>query len=329
VVHLSNFRVYRPEHGVHGSVMRPLNDLGTRQGDRILLFDGFLRRGTLSHYVQGVPFETLAMDGYGTQNISIIGKACIQSDAARALNVWYLLGDPSAEYARYHQHFSWIADFTKHFVGFLHVNDNVRLADFRYRFYRWLTTDYGNNEIFKNWFTQYGGKRDFRTVIAANVEYLWKEAIDVQDDNRKHFIWKEVDWNQLEAVEKQKSVEKRTIVTPFVYECFKGTYFADQLEVRSPCEATHEKAQRQKAALGFASDREDAKVEAATREIPASATSKSTDNLRVGDVIGMVPEGRDKMGPWRDDAAKMWYGYVQHIKEAKNKRRILHVNLAL
>ena len=58
-------------------------------------------------------------------------------------------------------------------------------------------------------------------VVTANVDFLWKESVDVDRANCMHPIWREVDPKNLIAVKAQRVIETQTVVTPFVYDCFR------------------------------------------------------------------------------------------------------------
>lgn len=316
---LDDFTIYRQNNGTHPNVMRPLSDLLTRGGDRAYLFDGIIRIDDVEHRIHGVPFSILSLDGYGSDAVTISNKIWIQSPLAQQYNIWYHLKRPAKEYARYHVPFQWLADFSKHFVAYLDYREelkDVRLHDFRSNFYTWLQGQHGSNKTFQSWHEMYDFKEDFRTVIAANFEFLWKESVTVQEENRECFLWKEVDSKALSAVPLQPLKVHNTIVTPYVYKCFRKMYFASAMECRAPIsEVQRASSTRSKA---FASRANLSEVLEGHDDRPHTAAI-TNEVIRPGDVVQLE---KDENGPWGGPAE--WYAYVQSV-EARKSGNVLRV----
>lgn len=175
----------------------------------------------MRRYVQNVAFKFLSIGNYcDTVQHGVGDQLWIQSTRLERSDVWYQLGNPAPEYRRYHTEFVWLANFAKHFTDFLHRHVDVHIHDFREKFYIELEELHGTDEAFQTWLKEYGDT-DFCRVVAAHPEFLYKESVDVERRNDGQPIWREVHPKSLTAVREQKVVEQLTVVTPFVYGCFK------------------------------------------------------------------------------------------------------------
>jgi len=158
-----------------------LHDLCVKPGNNYYSFDGLLCDGQTKRYIQNVFFEKLSIGAYEDTSIPTVGsKIWIQSIRGAKTKThrdgaWYRLGTPSAEYARFHQPFLWLADFAKHFVDYLKQHKNVSLQNFRQDFFDWLLNLHGNNPSFNQWAEAYGD-HDFRRAAAAHSAFLQNEA---------------------------------------------------------------------------------------------------------------------------------------------------------
>ena len=157
----------------------------------------------------------------------------IQSVQTERSRTWYQLRRPAPEYARYHEQFRWLADFSKHFIDFLHRHQDVNIRHFRRDFHREIQELHGSDPTFQAWLAEYG-HRDFRRVVTANPDFLYKEAINIEPLNEHHPIWNEIHPKYLSAVGEQTAHESLTVVTPFVYRCFKDTPWGRFLCVKTP-----------------------------------------------------------------------------------------------
>lgn len=323
---LDDFSIYRPAHSRHGHELVTLDRLKNRDGCNEFLFDGILSTGNEQRFVQGAHFGTLTVDGYGDSDITSLGERIwIQSSQAARQNVWYQLGKPSAEYERFHKPFVWLAEFTKYFLDYLLESDRITLGHFRIDFHNWLQARYYSSASFQSWLGQCG-LRDFRTTIAAHVGYLWKEAWNIDDDESglcEHPIWSEVDPMNLKAIPERSNVERKTVVTPFAYDCFKSMYFSRHLEMRHVSnEAVARNVSSRKEALrltpyGASPDRE--LVAYTPRSQPDSAIDIELD-VNAGDVVCCPP---DLNSHWKS-ASTMWYAYVQTVRR-EAERTLLDV----
>lgn len=324
---LEGFSIYRPPHG-HRTHNHELTTLDRLRQDRYpeFYFDGVLSYGDQEYYVEAVPFEIVTVDGYGDDpdDGDVSNQICIQSKlqskVARGKGAWYQLGSPAPEYKRFYHPFLWLARFTKYFVAYLLEKDHVTLSHFRSKFIEWLETrQSAHNQNFQKWL-KHSQLRDFRTTVAANVGYLWKECHGLDLELRRHFIWQEIDPQHLRAIPEQPNLEKLTVVTPFAFECFRGMYFGDRLVERKIDEAMLELTRRRKSLLRL--------TPALSKRVPrnvATPTSprRSSPGDRVisvqpGDVVSVRP---DQKGAWRTENAT-WYAYVQDVCASADGTRL-------
>ncbi len=236
---LNHFSIYKPGMiSKYPGELAPLHHLCVKAANNDYFFDGILSDGNTRHYVQNVPFKLMSIGGYCDTTQHVVGdQIWIQSIRLEGTDTWYQLCEPAPEYARYHVQFLWLADFAKHFTDYLHRHRGVLLREFRAEFHQELVDLYGHDEEFRRWLREYGDT-DFRRVVTANQEFLYKESVDIERRNLDQPIWDEVYAGQLTAVKKQTVREEDTVVTPFVYECFKDMPWSKYLSV---AKSRHEK----------------------------------------------------------------------------------------
>lgn len=170
-VALEDFSVYRPPRDPRRpNELAGLEKLQVHRGASDgFLFDGILRVGTIRRYVQGVPFKIVTVEGYGDEAVTDLSdRICLQSALASRSNIWYQLGRPSREYARFYEPFLWLAEFAKHFVDYMLEMERVTLDDFRFCFHGWLTARNATCPHFQGWLAKCK-LRDFRTTVSAHV----------------------------------------------------------------------------------------------------------------------------------------------------------------
>lgn len=335
---LSQFSIYKPRtisrQGLNlwnkwnGDLeLTGLHELKTRGFDE-LLFDGILEIGTQRRYVQAVPFGILSIDGYNDPTTSQI-SAWIQSPH-EAAGVWFKLQDPAPEYERYHAAFRWVATFAKYFVDYASREDidavgdfrtdhEVTLDDFRDNFYRWIQSTFRKRHHFQQWIRHYSHK-DFRAAVAANIDYLWKEATNVNSEFKRLQIWRECDPTQLRAIPTQLSMNlkgelsSKTVVTPFVFNCFKDMYFSPVLQAFMPKPSVIESRQRRCRQLGFL-DLPDLSDIPIPDKLHDHITPVKPAEIRAGDVVALP---RDQETVWKHNA-DLWFAYVQGTRESQRK----------
>jgi DNA (cytosine-5)-methyltransferase 1 len=313
---LNDFTIYNPLDSRHSHEMVTLDRLQNRGGCNEFLFDGVLSVGEQNHFVQGVRFQIMAVDGYGEADVvGLRDRICIQSPIGQANEVWYQLGTPSSVYERFYTPFLWLTQFTKFFVDYLIETKEVTLHHFRSRFAQWLKDRYPARGELKQWLERCNHLNDFRTTVSAHYGYLWKECFSIDDRKTglcKHPIWGEVNPFALSAIPERPNHEEKTIVTPFVYNCFKRMYFHEHMEMRKIKDDTILKAvAEKKKALGLTPFGASQAPEAC---IPTPQSfhhaSNDTIDVMVGDVVCVPPEID---GAWRLTCTT-WFAYVQNVR---------------
>ena len=329
---LDDFSIYRPRSPSGVLELVSLDRL-LRHGFSEFQFDGILSVGDERYYVEGVPFRTLAIDGYGDlETTNLKNQICIQSPVSYHRNLWYQLGAPSSEYHRFYRPFLWLAHFTKYFVDYLLDHTNVTMEHFRRRFVVWLEAQHKADEAFMAWLA-YCNLRDFRTTVAANVDFLIKECFSIDDRESglcRQPIWGEIDSQNLTAIPRQLNVELLTVVTPYAYQCFKSMYFGHQLQVRRitntwvKAEVMARKLRLKLTPHMFVEAPSGSTTIPMTPQSPPESLNAST-GLAVdeGDVVCVPPNENG----WKS-TAQVWYAYVQRVrvlKERTEERTVLDV----
>ncbi|KAF4628025.1 hypothetical protein G7Y89_g10124 [Cudoniella acicularis] len=291
-IKLSQFSIYLPPtNKLYSYQLRSLQNLFTKTGVSSYLFDGILSVGNVRHYVQAVPFKICSIGNYGEDLHD------------------YRLREPAPEYVRFHKGFQWLSNLAKHFVDYSQTREkeNVSIFKFRSEFSEWMKRNHWESPAFQSWFQEYG-KDDFRPAIAANIHFLFKESIGVDENLRSHSIWHEL--MDKDFVKKEPIVEGETIVTPYIYECFRDLNFGPHMKCFHPNPETSShnigtKDLNQKPATP---------PRAPDVEIPAKRTE-----VRIGDVLAVTKDGEGSV--WKDEISKYkaadtcWYVYVQGIHE--------------
>ncbi|TGO20845.1 hypothetical protein BPAE_0261g00010 [Botrytis paeoniae] len=333
---LAEFSIYMPDTALYGHELRGLQDLASKMGHSCFLFDGVLSVGNSRHYVQGVPFKVCSIGNYGEEFDDVDGAMWLQSDLNISTNIYYRLKKPASEYARFHLGFSWLANLSKHFVDYSlacqEQRKKVSIHNFRADFAQWCQKMHTESSKFQSWYLEYG-RDDFRQAISANINFLFKESMGVTSKLRSLYIWKET--LELTSIKEHPIEENKTIVTPYVYECFSHlrfghllkplipTIFAENLQepedqslslsprkTRIACDTTlpikpqHKFFSGGKANLG-----------AGMSQSGGVKRQQMLDAIKIGDVLSVTKDGPSSV--WKDEASKWkteddcWYLYVQ------------------
>ena len=294
-------------------------------GDKELwFFDGVVGYGQSRKRLRQVPCHgTPSIGGFEDVSLHTVGSAIwVQSDAAQKLKVWYCLRNASAQYERFHKPFLWLADLAKHLVDYLHAHHHVQLIHFRKDFRNWLHLVHGTDDIFQRWLSVYDDT-DFRRVIAAHAMFLLNQAWQLDTAYSLHPLWDEIDPKCMTAIPAQteevksdepesSTMRSKTVVTPFVYECFKHlpwAKFLDAQPISSSLRQKHLRAQCSKKAIFRPM---------AMATTFAEAASDSSPIVRIGDVVGIKSDAQTK---WKSNDA-FWYGYVQGITMLKKGAKL-------
>ena len=235
----------------------------------------------------------------------------IQSKAGETFDVWYCLKRPSPEYRRFHNKYLWLADLAKHVTDYLHNHKTIRLSDFRIRFYDWLRYEHGSDLAFREWLALYGAM-DFRRAISRYSRFLWNEAGQLSSEYGKHPVWNEIDAcaipRQLRNVPCQnhrtrecysQDCPQKTVVTPYVYNCFEHLDLVHCLEktrklVSSPSVDYRDPTDRLK-----------------LRKL----CTNTPGPIVIGDIIQLKSDEKE-VSQWTTSNEYM-YAYVQGIEETK------------
>ncbi|KAH7382911.1 hypothetical protein BKA64DRAFT_749024 [Cadophora sp. MPI-SDFR-AT-0126] len=339
---LSEFSIYLPHNKFQPFSMRGLQHLGIRSNNMRYLFDGILSLGTTRHYVQAIPLKVLSIGNFGEDLHEVGSHTWIQSEMNTDTDVFYRLGRPSAEYARFHHEFLWLADFAKHFVDYLQASeDPVSLHRFRKDFYQWLKNIHSTSPAFRKWYKRYN-KEDFRSAVSVNIAFLFSESLGINPELKSHPIWREV--MSQDIIPLQEIEEQKTIVTEYVYECFKDLRFGRHLKVLSSASfpstrgyssmnsADSIQMNSQQRVLDISlSEKVPLRSRPVTTTVrtvtdpsisPSIAQSTLTQDIKVGDVLSVTKDGsqsvwKDEISRWKE-ADDCWYVFVQKVHSLRD-----------
>jgi len=313
---LSDFSIYLPDTVAHyPGTMTGLQNLATKTANSWYCFDGILSLGLQKRYVQGVPFKLCSIGNYSSQIDDVGDNIWIQSDQNKSSDIYYRLKAPSNEYNRYHEGFLWLANLAKHFVDYLENcserDMRVSIHNFKADFVDWLGKTHVDSSAYQAWYSQYG-RRDYRGHVSANIDFLWKETNGISEQLLTHPIWKEV--KSMDFIPEQKMLAKRTVVTPYVFECFKHLRFGGKLSKVAPSSGVQSRRKSLGRTLQLTTD-----VSLATNLLKINSQLPIDKKaISIGDVLG-VPMDDEGMSLWKDEASKWktaddcWYVLVQGI----------------
>ena len=337
---LEDFCIYRchATRGTHEKTMAnemvALHQLDG--GDKELwFFDGVINYGQSRKLLKQVPCHgTPSIGGFEDVSLHTVGpEVWIRSDLSRKskINLWYCLRSPCAEYERFHKPFLWLADLAKHLVDYCHAHGQVSLIQFRQNFHAWLQLTHSNNETFQRWLKVYNDT-DFRRIISAHAVFLFNQAAQIGAEYKTQPLWDEIHpydmrivprrTEQIKAVGQHpqhlKSISlATTIVTPFVYECFKHLPWARFLVVQHPSSGLRRKYLQEQisSAVNYRPHAETTGTSSSSDDEAnlVSSNTLNTHGIQVGDVVALKSDPQAKT-KWKSNDA-LWYGYVQDITE--------------
>jgi len=272
--------------------------------------DGWICYGPTRKVIQRVRCEILSIGGYDIDWHTVGSALWVQSVTSRKSGIWYCLKEPAQEYHPYHEAFLWLADMAKHLVDYLYHHEKVGLHSLKKDFYDWVLKTHQSDLAFQQWLRIYSDT-DFRRVLTAHSCFLSNQAIQLGEEYANHPIWTEVDPFQMNAVPKQSQAKKlqlvkslkhqdikpSTVVTSYVYECFKHLPWARFLDVQESAPAL-----RRKQVNSHPFFRGDA------------ATSKPS--ISTGDVVVVIS---DSDTDWKSNDTS-WFGYVQAVSSQQNEK---------
>ncbi|TIA30225.1 S-adenosyl-L-methionine-dependent methyltransferase [Aureobasidium pullulans] len=311
---LNDFVVYRePGAYRHANELCPVHHLNSEDGINDLLFDGTLSVDNEVRSVQAVPFGCLAIEGYGDE--SDVVSACIQSSLGRKGNVWYQLGRPAKEYARYYDVSRWMFRFAKYVVEFLEDSGPpVTLDLFRRLFHSYVNEKYGLSIATKEWLSKHPSV-DFGQAFCANIGFLIRECYGLDSTLLDHPIFDETDPRRLRAIPKEAPQHDKTVVTPLVFESFRRMPFSSQMQVLKDVDVTVIQKQRsRRLQMGLTP------LDCASTSAPIfRPTSRA---VKRGDVVSVAA---NKESRWKASLGTSWFAYVQEIRTMKTGLQKLDV----
>ncbi|KAG9246190.1 S-adenosyl-L-methionine-dependent methyltransferase [Calycina marina] len=330
-IDLTDFSVYLPGTNAHHAYeLRSLADLGTSSGHAVLLFDGNLKIENIEYYVEGVPFDKCSIEGYGTPaELHEIGAVWLKSKLNSGSKVYYRLRIPAAEYRRFYKGFIWVANLAKHFVDYsecaLMDKKSVSVHEFRENFARWLRRTHEKSSEFYQWYEEYQGD-DFRNAVSMNIQFLFKECNGLEENEKKKKLRRLVIFKELlhkDFIRKQVQQTVKTIVTPYVYQCFEHMKFRDQLQ-----EVTLKDQQPMQSNSLNGLPGKGRPVVALPSYSPL-AKNQRISAIKVGDIVAVKTEEEGGNWKWQQSihttSVDCWYGYVQEIHTSQAGRRTFDV----
>jgi DNA (cytosine-5)-methyltransferase 1 len=278
-----------------------------------LLLDGFLNIGAERHYVEGVAIHDYSIEGYGDKEDPTVVTYAQSVFAAKdsTYDIWYRLNKPTKWYEQHHAPFLWVAQLAKHVLDFMEEQPrgSVCLEDFRWSFQQWLATRFPNHAAFRVWLRAVTEQKDFRVCVNAYIEFMYQQAYNLPNSKAllAHSLWADCMAGGRSRVDMQEQVEKYTLATPDVYECFKHMYFGEVIRPLSPSKYVKLQQQHRMAKMGFQThQRVSAESERVCRPYGSS-------HVKVGDVVAISPKNEDKK-IWRN-ADWEWFLHVQDVQQ--------------
>ncbi|RFU77778.1 dna cytosine-5--methyltransferase, partial [Trichoderma arundinaceum] len=310
--------------------MRSLHHHNTKLGHSNFFFDGVLSIGESRVYVRRVPVAAVPIGNYGSLSTHTTRDYIwLQSPLSFQKPLFYRLGKPAKEYARFFYPFLWVADLAKHFVDFLCImgenRRNVSIHHFRSTFVAWLKKRHMESPEFHEWLRQHPSD-DFRTSIAANIKFLHKETLGALGHSKAYFhiIWAEVMDFQL-FKSQPKIADPPTIVTQYIYDCFEHLPFGDRLQVIPLSSKT---AQLRNDLIRQSHLELPSKLHQSSKNLSKAARERIR-NIQPGDTISTH---RDDVGSgtlWKRELSKgfsdvdRWFALVQSQKSRIRTLRLL------
>ena len=286
--------------------------------------DGVVCHGHEKKHVQRVPCNVFSIGGFEDIDLhSTNSSIWVQSKASQKLDAWYTLGQPASQYKRFHQPFLWLADLAKHLVDYLNAHGKVSLKHFRKDFQTWLHRVHGADEGFREWQKKYNDT-DFRRIVTAHAVFLYNQAALLGRKYTSHPLWNEIDPFTMDAVPRQteevmayESIPEsdrstlskpvspsKTVVTPFVFDCFKHLPWAKFLDPQSPLKSRQQHSRKHV----------DPPVSLRPSPLSKSQSLESDEtnqqSVHIGDVVAVKS---DTQTDWSSKES-LWYGFVQGIK---------------
>ena len=205
------------------------------------------------------------------------------------------------DYANYYPPFLWLVDLVKHLVDYLghYKAERQTIHNFRLDgpFAAWLKHTHQCSPNTEAWLPRV---TDFRRVIAANIRFLSDQIAAAGLETQWYFVRREVDPELLNDIPPEEVRTQRTVVTPYVYDCFKHMPWAGLLDPQSRdglVSVTQEHAKARDSASSI-------------QTLRCNGADEADAAIEVGDVVG-VPSDTDT---WQGSHSE-WYAYVQGLQK--------------
>lgn len=332
---LDDFAVYN-EAAHYGLQMRSLHQLDTKDRGGHFHFDGVLRCRDRAFFVKHVAITAMPIQNYGApaHQHTVRDSIWLETRLSRKNNLFYRLGKPASEYSRFFRPFLWVADLAKHFVDYLdamwELKQRVSIHHFRVHFYNWLRKTHGNAKELNKWLSMHPST-DYRTSIVANIHFLYKEAIGVLDQRATyvHLLWKDLAWDNSSFKRYEEIAENlyspldlsRTVVTPYIFDCFKHLPFGDRLDAVQFSDETQALRDKLIQELSF-----NVSKDGYSDSASLLATKDRIRSIKPGDTISTHRDSEESGSKWQRETSKdfsdvdRWFARVQQVSVKKGKR---------
>ncbi|KAF2996991.1 DNA methyltransferase Dim-2 [Neopestalotiopsis sp. 37M] len=333
---LTDFTIYL-DSAIYPIELRPLHQLATQAAGDKFYFDGILHHGEQRYFVQKIPFRELPIGNYcDTDKDSVDDQIWIRSMHNRKKEIYYKLEKPSTDYERYWVPFLWVADLAKHVVDYCsHLQQKkrkARLDDFGSNFAAYVNETHSQSEVFPRWYATHGSA-DFRTAVAANIDFIWKEALGLPHPDCKiatwHDFWREIkgDYHTpMKALPNKKPATiPKTVVTPYVFDLFSHMGFDAIMKATTTSHDVEMDHIRQ------VSNTRGNKIVLHQGQNRLRDHDDFVASIEVGDVISTPPDDRSTGSKWKRETSKhhdadyVWYGMVQKIHLTEDGHRSFDV----
>ncbi|KAI0160133.1 S-adenosyl-L-methionine-dependent methyltransferase [Xylariaceae sp. FL1272] len=331
--------------------LRPLQHLNTRHTTSEMYFDGILRYEDTEFYVKKARFSKLPIGNYEVANHTVGDQIWIHSALNERLGreVYYKLRSPSTEYKRFHTPFLWVADLAKHVADYCEsLRAQLQRVTFRHfesHFSIWVTRKHGRSRVFQTWHSL-NRTSDFRGAVAANIDYLWKEAHGLDPKIISwHPLWKEVktrdcytpslDWSSHKGTsvedwrtsDGKKVQSAKTVVTPYIHDLFSHMVFGQLLESTKPAITTNKNKLHDEFLRKAKFIKNEPALSSRPKKRSVTRRHVALCDIQAGDVISTKPDDDTTNTQWKTRRSKhyqgehLWFGLVQTVhKRASGKR---------
>lgn len=334
--------------------MRPLQHMKTRIAHDRYFFDGVLSAGGVRHYVQKVEVSELPIGNYGPPHDTVQGQIWVRSIFNASREVYYRLNKPGTEYARFYTPFLWIADLAKHAVDYTEAmiakRQPVGIRSFKADFMQWLLRTHGESREFQKWRQQHPSD-DYRTSIAANIDFIWKEmngllghqqvvSLPLFQETMQFARYKQTVAPRLPMITKGGDEAPPTIVTRYIKDCFGHMVIGKMFKVIGE-EPANRLSQGVAPRPCNAATTIDKPTPPLVRRNPSSKRTRTSeacfltleaiDQIKPGDTISTPRDGASTNTKWQSMASKgatddgRWFGLVQKVHTASDGARSFSV----